>query len=437
MAVITPSSIISEIRGSIGDQTYSKNRSGAYVKQKLIQPASDTPAQQNIRAAVTQANSFWKALTPSVQKSFEVYALENARAKSISRKVRLAGYNEYVSRWLNMFVTGSFNSSFNPYPKLSALVNISSIVIGFQSITLNWTATETLNDHWLILQCTAPTSSGVTSFNGRLHRTVLATEISGTSGSVEFYFDYISVFPILITDVGSKINVKASLISPINWTRTIFSQQDLVITSDIVAPLPDIVESQSTAMAGGGNISVTFANTILDGDLIVHVGFRQGSGGVPLMSGYTNLFQDGGGSFATRVQYRKCDGTESQTVTINMTNTGDSFVMALLIRDTQAVGFITLIGGRYQAGTSINAHTGVFNIPALSVGIYALVLFSERTLSSINQSFLEQINVKLTPGVPADGFIFVRSTDTGLTGINPTAAFTASADTRPVMFYVS
>lgn len=76
MKFISP--ILSQATGSVGASTYSRNRGGAYIRNRSrpVQPL--TVPQQNVRLAVkTTANAFATQLTPSQIAGWNAYAAAN------------------------------------------------------------------------------------------------------------------------------------------------------------------------------------------------------------------------------------------------------------------------------------------------------------------------------------------------------------------------
>lgn len=96
MAIITPSSLVSEIRGSAGNLTYSKNRYRAYVKNRVA--PTDTPSAYKTiaRGYMTNAVAAWKAMSSTARIEWNTNAEEfNSKSRLGSNKP-LNGYAYFV-----------------------------------------------------------------------------------------------------------------------------------------------------------------------------------------------------------------------------------------------------------------------------------------------------------------------------------------------------
>jgi hypothetical protein len=100
MAFFTPSCLISEIRGSVGDQTFSRNAAGPVVKQKLVQPASSTAKQVANRTNLADAVAAWQGLTEFQRRGWMAAAKDYPVYDSLGRRSILPGYNFYISCFL-------------------------------------------------------------------------------------------------------------------------------------------------------------------------------------------------------------------------------------------------------------------------------------------------------------------------------------------------
>lgn len=98
MAIITPSAQISEIRGSVGTTTYSRNRFRAYAKIRTA--PTDTPSNYKTAArdALTAGNAAWKALSDADRSAFIKAAKSFNTRERLGQIKPLTGYT-YFMRW--------------------------------------------------------------------------------------------------------------------------------------------------------------------------------------------------------------------------------------------------------------------------------------------------------------------------------------------------
>ena len=139
MAIITPSANISEIRGSVGQQTFSRNHWRPYVKARTSPVQPDTQPQLDARAFMTEVSQAWQTLSPGERLAWQTFAQDQNTRSRLSSSHKMTGFNcycryaIYLSRNLcnylteplpeqqlsNFFIydisisTGGINTSFN------------------------------------------------------------------------------------------------------------------------------------------------------------------------------------------------------------------------------------------------------------------------------------------------------------------------------------
>lgn len=101
MGILTEGAIVSEVRGSVGSRTFSKNAYGPYVKNKLVQTNPNTAKQRTYRNRVRNAVNAWRNLTEDERRMWKNWALENPRTNTLGKQVVLSGFNMFVSATLN------------------------------------------------------------------------------------------------------------------------------------------------------------------------------------------------------------------------------------------------------------------------------------------------------------------------------------------------
>lgn len=100
MAHLTEGAIISEIRGSIGSRTFSKNAYGPYVKNKLNQSVRNTPLQIQRRNLFKAAVLAWQNLTNEDRLLWRSWAKENPKKNSLGKTVIPTAYNLFISSYI-------------------------------------------------------------------------------------------------------------------------------------------------------------------------------------------------------------------------------------------------------------------------------------------------------------------------------------------------
>ena len=161
MAKFNPASIISEISGSVGNQTYSRNAYGPYVKGKLTQTVRNTQYQQKMRQALADGVTAYRSLSDEDYKSWLAYVEQKLKSNGLSRKIKLDVFNEYVGRYINAAIIDTVITSITPGPFVTEFSRISSVSqsgtsLQIQVDTTNWTGSTNL-----AIYATAPLPTSV------------------------------------------------------------------------------------------------------------------------------------------------------------------------------------------------------------------------------------------------------------------------------------
>ena len=139
MATITPSALISEIRGRVGSQIFSRNRGGTYSKSYFVPTNPNTTFQASHRAIISNATAEWKALSQEDRDAFIVLAAGHPQKNVLGQTIFWSGFNLFVHLWVNMVLSGGpgfiFPAEPIPLPTIEPVVSVS--VASGVSISLN------------------------------------------------------------------------------------------------------------------------------------------------------------------------------------------------------------------------------------------------------------------------------------------------------------
>lgn len=97
MAVIVPGSIVSDIRGSVGTETYARNQGGLYVRARTTPADPNTGDQQACRAAIAALSQYWSAtLTDQQRANWRTYAHQHPQADRFGNPHLVNGYTRFI-----------------------------------------------------------------------------------------------------------------------------------------------------------------------------------------------------------------------------------------------------------------------------------------------------------------------------------------------------
>lgn len=92
------SQIVSAASGSIGGCTFSRNRSGQYIRRRALPINPASTFQQLIRAAMSSLVTAWTGnLTQAQRDAWEIWAINTPYTDALGNPVIITGQNAYVS----------------------------------------------------------------------------------------------------------------------------------------------------------------------------------------------------------------------------------------------------------------------------------------------------------------------------------------------------
>ena len=158
MATITPSALISEIRGRVGSEIFSKNLYGAYVKTSYAPTNPNTTFQQSARTRFNAARSAWDALSDAQKTGWYTKSLHHPVSDRLGQPKILTPQQFYISRYLSLATIG-----FTPSP--NAIRDFENIRVGItftasisSGISVNWSTIGNDSQWELVLSMSAPMS---------------------------------------------------------------------------------------------------------------------------------------------------------------------------------------------------------------------------------------------------------------------------------------
>lgn len=194
MAKFTPSSLISEIRGSVGVITYSKNRYGPVAKAKLAQTNPDTVYQQLRREACAEGVAAWQSMSDADVLEWFSYVQSHKNSNSLAHKFNRSAYNELVSRYVNRSLVLSMDDDFPAFPSVRRFPILDSVTFDTDEININWHSLENPGSTAVIIYASAPMSPGIRSINPNFVKAIVGFNASALSGSENIYNDYVTRF---------------------------------------------------------------------------------------------------------------------------------------------------------------------------------------------------------------------------------------------------
>lgn len=192
MAKIKFGMMMTDARGKLGGQVFSKNRSGAYIRTKVTPSNPQTNAQAQVRSNLGTLSASWSTLTPA----------------------QIAGWNDAVNDWQstdifgdikkptgkNLFVKLNLNCLNNDLPvNVSApqkieLANVSGVYVTLDAVTGTLTIIDLpiFSDGVYQIEATPSVPLGVSFVKNKFR--VITTEGVTTAGPVDISTAYTARF---------------------------------------------------------------------------------------------------------------------------------------------------------------------------------------------------------------------------------------------------
>jgi hypothetical protein len=193
--------------GKLGGHVAARNRSGAYMRTRVVPTNPQTTFQQNARSLFSAASRAWSGLTTSERSSWNSATALQARQNSLGDTVLLSGKALFVSMFINLSLIGETPLTLPVSSAGGFSLSTFSVACDNSSNTVIVTYTAAIpSTHVLMLFATSAISPGV-SFVKSFYRKI-STLVTTDSSPVNVTSYYASRFGN-VGSVGSKVHFYA------------------------------------------------------------------------------------------------------------------------------------------------------------------------------------------------------------------------------------
>lgn len=206
---------IAAMSGSEAGRTYSRNASGAYVKNKSIPHNANTAKQQAVRSQFAGLISSWKSLSDAQQQAWIDMSPQYPSQDRLGQSVQLTGQQLYNRLNLNLANIGLAPISTPLIPKTLSSPAVSSLTmtltagvlttaeLGFEDVGTN---TESI-----VISVTPGVSGGITRPTKGLFRKTLIIADASTGPDFDFSSEYLALYGS--PELGGTIFARAMLVN--------------------------------------------------------------------------------------------------------------------------------------------------------------------------------------------------------------------------------
>ena len=196
-------------RNKIGGQVASKNRAGAYMRNKVTPVNPQTSFQTTVRNRLTSFSQSWRDLTAAQILAWNA-AVENFKRTDIFGDLKTpTGLNLYNRLNLNLAAANAPSISDPPSPSTTTALTSLSFVPDQTAGTMlvAFAPTPIPAGHRMVISATAPYSPGITFVKNRFRQVTVFN--AGVATGADLYSFYIAKFGA--PAVGEKISIEAKL----------------------------------------------------------------------------------------------------------------------------------------------------------------------------------------------------------------------------------
>ena len=94
--IFTPGIAVSQLSGSVGGTTASRNRGGQYFRNRAIPTNPSSPAQESVRAILASLSQAWADLTTAQRASWKAWSSENPVINALGASISLTGHQGFI-----------------------------------------------------------------------------------------------------------------------------------------------------------------------------------------------------------------------------------------------------------------------------------------------------------------------------------------------------
>lgn len=202
-AKIKLTAMVAEIRGKLNGTVFSRNSSGAYVRNKVTPVNPNTSFQSNVRADFTTVAQAWRDLTEAQRNAWNQGVVAFSHTDVFGDNVPLSGFNLHQALNLNLLAVGAAVITSPPLPGAVFNFTSASLAADFTLQTMTITYAPVIPAATSVLvKATAALSAGKNFVKSELRQidVILAADVSPFSIETE----YIAKFGA-IGAIGSKV----------------------------------------------------------------------------------------------------------------------------------------------------------------------------------------------------------------------------------------
>lgn len=164
MAKFLPGPTVATVSGSIGGTTFSRNRYGAYMRNRAKPVVNTSEAAMAAKVLMTTASQAWQNLTVGQRLAWSEWARRNPIVGSLGDVQVVSGHAAYVGIYCRMSIIGETPLDLPPITPAPAGLTAASFVAteATGTVAITFLATPLAADHYLWIRGCYVASAGIT-----------------------------------------------------------------------------------------------------------------------------------------------------------------------------------------------------------------------------------------------------------------------------------
>jgi hypothetical protein len=222
MALIKFGMMMTDARGKLGGQVFTKTRSGATVRTKVTPTNPQTAAQQRARSILSNLSSNWRGLDPEQRAGWNSGVDQFTRSNVFGDRYAPSGKNLFVGLNANLALVG-----ITMLVTLPALVDVPSVIIDqieistlASEITISYDNLAPGASFSLVYQASRPMSQGRYNFSGA-YATFFSAVGNAYPSASDLWDAYIDKFGA--PSLGQKVAFKVFVIANASGQKSVES----------------------------------------------------------------------------------------------------------------------------------------------------------------------------------------------------------------------
>ena len=204
MAKIKFGMFMTDARGKIGGQVFSKNRGGAYVRTKVTPANGQTARQSFVRQLLGAISQSWSGLTQSARDSFDGAVAQWSKTDIFGDIRNPTGKNLFTRLNINLVNSGQPEILLAPEKVEMPFLTATGISYDVNEMTIQ----DIVNTPGavLVVSATAPQSAGTNFFRGKYRQ--IGVYAGASVVTADLFDDYVGKFGTPAGDANVSFELK-------------------------------------------------------------------------------------------------------------------------------------------------------------------------------------------------------------------------------------